>query len=374
MIREERIRQNFIDLARFDSETFHERKIGEYLVKMLRDLGLEVRTDTTDEAYLKKHPDSFPNIYGVLKGTDDREPILFSAHLDTVAPGNGKQVNCSENGILTSEGKTVLGADDISGIVSILEALAVIREEKCGHREIEVLFSPAEEAFCEGTRYLDRSLIRSETAYVLDLDGAVGTAAFAAPTVISFEIEIIGKASHAGFAPEEGINALTIAAEALREIRAGRIDPETTVNFGTISGGTGKNIVPERVRIGGEVRSGDHAAAAAAAGRILDCFRVKAGKAGGTAVGACTEHIRAFALEETEMVVQRFLHAAKAEKLDAKLIKTFGGSDGSRFNEAGIRSLVLACAMEKVHTTGESAKVSELKKAAELVLRLMTMK
>ncbi len=374
MIREERIRQNFIDLVKFDSETFHEKKIGEFLVKKLLYLGLEVRTDTTDEEYLKMHPDSFPNIYGVLKGTHGRDPILFSAHLDTVAPGKGKEVNCSENGILISKGETVLGADDISGIVSILEALSVIQEENLEHGEIEVLLSPAEEAFCEGTRYLDRTLLRSEMAYVLDLDGPVGTAAVSAPSVISFEIELIGRASHAGFAPEKGISALKIAVDSLMELPSGRIDQETTVNFGMISGGTGKNIVPERIRIGGEVRSSSHEAARTTVDQIFRCFRENAGKAGGKAVTDSTEHIRAFALSKTEPVVLRFLEAAAAEKLNAKLLGTFGGSDGSRFNEAGIRTVVLACAMEQVHTTKEFARIGELKRAAELTLRLMTMK
>ena len=110
-----RIVENFIELSGFDSESFHERAIAEYIADRLVSLGVQVRTDTTDEAYLRAHPDSFPNIYGFLPGNTEGEPLLFSAHLDTVAPGNGKRAYVTEKGEILSGGDTVLGADDLSG-------------------------------------------------------------------------------------------------------------------------------------------------------------------------------------------------------------------------------------------------------------------
>ena len=134
-----RIVEDFIMLSRFDSESFHERKIAKYVIGRLVSVGVEIRTDTTNEKYLKTYPNSFPNIYGFLPGNKEGEPILFSAHLDTVSPGNGKKAYITEEGKITSDGDTVLGADDISGIVSILEGLERLKEGNFKHPDIEIL-------------------------------------------------------------------------------------------------------------------------------------------------------------------------------------------------------------------------------------------
>lgn len=368
-----RIVENFIKLSSFDSESFHEREIAKYIIDRLVSLGVEVRTDTTDEEYLKAHPDSFSNIYGFLPGNREGTPILFSAHLDTVSPGNGKRAYVTEEGKITSGGDTVLGADDLSGVVSILEGIERLREENLKHSDIEILFTVAEEPFCEGSKYFDYGILKSRNAYVFDLSGPVGRAAISAPTIISFEIDIEGKGAHAGFAPEEGINALNIAVETLVDFKTGHVDEETTVNFGTIAGGTGKNIVPENVRITGEVRSLNHQKASDEVERILDRFQQNARKAGGIARCCRNDHIRAFKTDENEVVVSRFLRAARSAGIDnPELIATMGGSDGNRFQENGIKTVVLACAMENVHTTREYAVIKELERAAELVLTLMT--
>ena len=68
------------------------------------------------------------------------------------------------------------------------------------------------------------------------------------------------------------INALTISARALSELKTGHTDPETTVNFGVISGGEGRNIVPAEIHMQGEVRSLDHQKALEQANLIRDCF------------------------------------------------------------------------------------------------------
>ena len=71
--------------------------------------------------------------------------------------------------------------------------------------------------------------------------------------------------------------------------------------------------------------------------------------------------------------MQRFMQAAEACGIEkVNLITTFGGSDGNRFNEHGIQTMVLACAMENVHTTSEYVKIEEFVKSAELTVKLMT--
>ena len=123
---------------------------------------------------------------------------------------------------------------------------------------MEIVFTFSEEPYLQGSRHLEYSRIKSRQAYIWDLSGEVGTAALRAPSLFSFEIRLKGRASHAGFSPEEGVHAIVMAAEGIKKIRLGKIGEEMTVNIGLIEGGLATNIVPENCVLKGEVRSLDH--------------------------------------------------------------------------------------------------------------------
>ena len=222
MIDRSRLLSAFEKLVAFDSESFHESAVKDHLRGALEALGLEVTEDDAASALRDRGADA-GNLYGFLPGTRAGAPLLFCAHMDTVAPGRGKRAVVREGGTVTSDGTTVLGADDAAGIAAILEALTVIREESLPHPDLEILFSAAEEPYCRGTSVFDYTLLRSGTAYVLDLTGGIGTAAVRAPSILSLEITVTGKAAHAGCAPEDGINALSIAASALAALPTGQV-------------------------------------------------------------------------------------------------------------------------------------------------------
>lgn len=373
----DRIRDEFFKLTAFDSESFHEKRIASYIKSKLISLGLRVEEDGASEKIARAHPGSdetASNIYAYLKGTKPGDPILFSSHLDTVKPGVGKKAILQEDGTITSDGTTVLGADDVSGLTSILEALTVIQEKHLDHPDLEIFITVSEEPYCEGSRFAEYDRLKAKQGYVLDLDGPVGRAAIAAPSIISLKVEVEGKASHAGFAPEKGINALSIAADALSHIRTGRVYNDITVNFGTIHGGSGRNIVPERITIEGEIRGTEHENALCEAELIRQIFEKSAKKYGGSIQFTVTEHIHSYFVSENSEVVQRFLKAAGDGLQCAKpeCITTYGGSDANRLNEHGIETIVIACAMEKSHSTEEYTVLYELERAAQLTLLLMT--
>ena len=184
------------------------------------------------------------NVYGYLKGTLPGDPILFSAHMDTVRPGIGKKMFLNEaTGKIESGKDTILGADDVTGLVEILEAVRHLQEEKIPYRDIEVIFPIAEELYIKGTDAFDFSQVKAKEAYVLDMGGAPGAAALRAPSLISFTVNMHGKASHAGFAPEQGIHAIRAVSLAISRIEQGQVDEDSTLNIGKISGGEGTNIM-----------------------------------------------------------------------------------------------------------------------------------
>ena len=359
MIDTKRLVSEFCELVSIDSISFQERKMINVLKQKLEELHGEVQED------------SHGNLYAFFKGELSGNPLLFSAHMDTVGPGRSKEAVVLDNGMIVSKGDTVLGADDMAGVVAILEGIKTLKENHIPHRDIEVLFFVSEEAYIQGSQSFDYTIVKAKDAYVLDLSGAIGTASLQEPTLISFQIEVIGKASHAGFAPEAGVSAIAVASQVITKLELGRIDEETTVNIGKIQGGLATNIIPENVKIEGEIRSYDHDKALETLNQICEIFKKTTQTYEAKARQTYQIHLHAYQVSEDERVVQRFLKVCQNLEIPSVLTKTFGGSDNNSFLLNGIRGIVLACGMHNVHTTNEYTTIDDLLKSTTIVMKLM---
>lgn len=376
MIHRSRLVSQFKKMVEFDSETYQEREIADYLTGELKQLGFEVWEDDAGYRLKEKLPEygtAAPtgNLYGFLKGTSNSSPILLSAHMDTVKPGIGKRAVEDEQGMITSEGDTVLGADDLSGIAAILEAVRVIRENNLSHPDIEVLFPVAEENYGKGSQLIDYSKIKSKQAYVFDLSGEIGLAATAAPTLLSFKLEVKGKTAHAGFCPQLGINAIEIAAHAISQLKQGWVDEDTTVNIGKISGGKQTNIVSDECVVLGEIRSLKDHKAMEEWNTLKETFERTAVSCGGSLEIVFEKQIEAYEIRDGEEVVERFKRVCRSLGLKGTTQYTLGGSDNNHFVRNGIRGIVVACGMNEVHTPKEFTTAEELEKSALLALGLI---
>lgn len=358
--------QEFDELVKIDAESLSERKICDVLKEKLENLGFSVREDDASV----KIGGNAGNLYGFLKGTLPGAPVLLAAHMDTVKPGKRKEPVHKE-GRIVSDGATVLGADDVAGIVEILEGVRQSQKQGIPHRDIEVLFCVAEELYTIGSRAFDFNQIQAREAYVLDLSGAVGVAANQAPSLISFEIKVTGRAAHAGFEPEKGIHAIAVMAQIVGAIPQGRRNSQTTCNIGIIQGGTGTNIVPEFCTAKGEIRSFSH-------GEALDCLTmvcetVQRITAQNQAEGEVKHkvHLVAYQIPKESPAVWHFQKACEKLGLEGSLTETFGGSDNNTFAEHGINGLVLSCGMEKAHSVQEYIEEEQLAAGAALVRELI---
>jgi len=377
MIQRSRIVNQFKKMVEFDSETYQEREIADYLAKELEQLGFQVWEDDAGFRLKEKIPSyggAVPtgNLYGFLKGNKDSEPVLLSAHMDTVKPGIGKRAVEDENGKITSEGDTILGADDLSGIAAILEAVRVIRENNLPHPDIEVLFPVAEENYGKGSQLADYIRIKSKQAYVFDLSGEIGLAATAAPTLLSFEIKVKGRTAHAGFCPQLGINAIEIAAKAIAQLKQGWVDEETTVNIGKISGGKQTNIVSDECVVLGEIRSLKDHKAMEQWSKVRAAFEEMASGLKGSCEILFEKQIEAYEIGDEEEVVRRFKEVCASIGLKGTTQYTLGGSDNNHFVRNGIRGIVVSCGMNEVHTPEEYTTAEELERSARLALGLLT--
>ena len=141
MIDKERVLQEFIELVAIPSSGRAERQIADALKRKLTEIGLAVEEDATGA----KIGGNAGNLIARLPGTVAGAPcIMLSAHMDSVEPCSGIRPQ-RKDGVITSAGDTILGADCKSGIVPVLEALRVIGAEKIPHGESLVVFSVAEE-------------------------------------------------------------------------------------------------------------------------------------------------------------------------------------------------------------------------------------
>ena len=375
MINKERLLKEFLHLISFDSESYHERGIGLYLEKELKTLGLEVSVDDANiktSIYHNFDPkNSFGNIYAYLKGNTNGEAILLSAHMDTVKPSINKKA-IIENNLVKSDGNSVLGSDDATGIAIILEALRIIKENNLKHPDIEVVFFTSEEPYCKGSKAFDYKKIKSKIGYVFDLSGKVGNIAISAPTIISFKAELFGKASHAGFNPEDGISSILLLSKLINNVKSGRVANDTTLNFGIIGGGTLNNIVPDYAYVTGEIRSSIHNKAIHEI-KIIEAELKNITKEYNALYELKYDiEIEAYRVKEDELVIKKYKNVMdKLNIKDYKLIDTFGGSDGNNLNKYGIKSVVVANAMNNCHSKDEYFYLDDFYKSALIALHLI---
>lgn len=376
MLNSKRLIKEFETLVHFDCESYHEKEIGKYLVKKFQELGLEVIVDDAPKKLAEKNnvdtSESHGNIYAFLKGNcDTKEPLFLNGHMDTVKPGIHKVPVIHEDGCITSDGTTVLGADDAAAVAEMIELLTIIQEDKLEHGDIEIIIAACEEPFCQGASVFDYSLIKSKTGYTLDLAGKIGGAAISAPTILSFTITVHGKSAHAGFAPEEGIHALKASANAISDIQMGHIDDNTVVNIGTIQGGIQRNSVPDCVVMTGEIRSLIHERAYEEWNKIQNTFEKSCSEINASVDFECTEEVKAYSIKENSTVVKRYTDACKKLGIEVTLSSTFGGSDNHHYTNNGIEGIVIANAMNACHTTSEYTSIQDMTSVVNILLEML---
>jgi tripeptide aminopeptidase len=363
MIRRDRLQTLLLDLVRIDSLSRREGAIAARLERALRALGAEVAYDHAGDAV----GGEVGNLVARFPGTTAAPAFLLCAHMDTVEPGLGVKP-VVDGDVIRSDGTTVLGGDDKSGIAIILECLTVCRERGLPHPPVDVVFTVCEEAGLLGAKHLDLDLLRARRGLVFDSD-AVGVVFTRAPGSHHVEAVIHGRAAHAGMAPEEGVSAIVVAAEAVAAMRLGRIDHETTANLGTIQGGRAINIVPDRVRVVGEARSHDPAKLEAQCAHMRACFEAAARRHPGARVDVRIEPMYAPMSVPDDSSIMRLLRAAARDVGRAvEPAGMGGGCDANVLNHRGLEVVNLGTGMREIHTTHEWLRVSDMVATAEVTL------
>jgi tripeptide aminopeptidase len=371
-INRDRLAQSFVELVKIDSLSKEEARLCRFLKSQLADLGVETLVDGAGEVT----GSDTGNLIGRFKGNRGSQPLLLSAHMDTVAPGIGVRP-VFEEGIFRSSGDTILGADDKAGIAIILEALRCIEEGNLPSGPLELVFSICEEIGLQGAKHLAYDQLTARMGYVLDTRNP-DVIITHAPAANRLRIQIDGKSAHAGAEPEKGINAIALAAKAIAPLKLGRIDDETTCNIGIIEGGVATNIVPAKVVIHGEVRSHDRSKLRAVTDTMVDSFTevVEEAESHGNnnlptlSIGVELD-FDLLSTPDDHAVVKIARQAAANLNRSIYTATSGGGSDANILAQHGIVAGVLGTGCQKVHTVEEQVALDDMVRAARLLVEII---
>lgn len=351
----------FLELVQIDVASKNERAIADVLVKKLTNLGCSVYEDDTGEQI----GGNAGNIYAVLEGSLEGS-ILLSSHMDRIANGIGIKPKCCGSRII-SDGTTILAADDISGIVAILDGLRRIKASRLPHPRIEVLFTVCEEVLVTGSRYLDYTRFQSKIAFVLDSPGRIGRIINGAPCKAQLTFEVKGLPSHAGNAPEKGINAVVAAAKVLSKIKDGRLSPSSTANWSTFEAKGPANVVNAYAIVSGEARSATSEELYAYIGNFSKVCTDTAQETGAEIFPQVNFNYEGFVVEESRPSICLMKKVFEKMQIPILIERGGGGMDANRLNANGIEAIGLATGYAQNHSSSEYIEKDDLIKSGEMV-------
>jgi len=336
----------FLNLCRIDSPSGEEKSVGDYIINYL-----------TSHKIRASH-DAYGNVIAKIAG--EGKPLVLSAHLDTVEPGRGVKP-VVRDGVVRSDGRTVLGADDKAGLTAAIAAAQEAVGQGWRIRPLELVFTRQEETDLDGAYNLDWSQIQASEGLILDGEDAPGRITIASPYIYNVDIRVEGRAAHAGVEPEKGINALAIAADAISELKLGRIDRQTTANIGTLVAGSASNSIPGEAVMRAETRSHSQKSALAQIDVMNRAFKRAVRRRGGAKLDfKSTLACRGYRYDKKDPLIKELKEAMTAHGWTVAWEESCGASDANVWAEKGVKAVEISVGYRDAHTTGEWIKVDDI--------------
>ena len=362
----QRLHDTFVALCRVESPSGHERPCTDHVARELANMGLEVAEDDAGPSAGADAGNLLARIPG--RGADS---VMLCAHLDTVPPTAPIEPILVDGG-WTNSGDGIIGADNKAAVAVMLElARRLAGGDESPEVGLEVLFTVSEENGLHGAKAFDVTRLSSKFGFVFDHATPIGEIVLAAPTYQRLVAELHGRAAHAGLRPEDGRSAIAAAAAAIASMQLGRLDPETTSNVGTISGGTATNVVPERCRVEAEVRGLADQRVEEVVTDMIDRFQDAADAAECDLDMIVERMFTAYRTKPNAPQVELAQRSLSACGYEPRLIVTGGGSDANAFEAAGFPCTNLANGTERNHEPSERVSVDALEGMFEVAIALI---
>jgi tripeptide aminopeptidase len=375
--------------------TGREAKIGKDVVAALKEAGVPARAIRFDGANKKiPVPTETGNLIVDLPGRGrlgNHPRLLFMTHLDTVPLCAGAKPKIQGRKIVNTV-KTALGGDNRTGCGVLVTLAAELAKQNLDHPPLTLLFTVREESGLWGARFVDPKDLGG-VAMGFNYDGrSASYVTVGAVGADRWEVEITGRAAHAGGAPERGISSTLILAEALAEVRRGgwfgkvvHGDKVGTSNVGVVAGlgggsaGDATNVVTDYIHVRGESRSHDSKFFKEITAAYKDAFTKAAagvtnvqGQSGKAKFIAHTDY-HPFRMKENLPVVQRSIAAVKAQGIAPEIRVANGGLDANWLVRHKIPTVTFGAGQNEPHTVDEWIDLKEYEAACGLALQLATM-
>ncbi len=376
--------------------TGQEAAIGKEIVAALREDGVPSSAIAFDDANTRiPEPTQTGNLIVHLPGTARKaeKPILFMTHMDTVPLCAGAKPKIQGKRIVNeNEGTTALGGDNRTGCAVLVTLAAELIAQKLHHPPITMLFTVREESGLFGAKHLNPTTL-DKPSMGFNVDGrSAADVIIGAIGADRWTVDIRGKASHAGVAPEKGISATMVLALAMAEvyeggwfgkvIKDGKTGTSNIGPVGTLDGrsaGDATNVVTDFVHVKGESRSHDakfvreisaafKAAFVNAAGRVKD----HEGRPAKVKFTSRLDYLP-FRLKEDSAVAQKAAEAVRLIGREPNLRITNGGLDANWMVKHGIPTITFGAGQNEIHTVKEFVDLAEFESGCRLALTLATM-
>lgn len=301
---------------------------------------------------------------------------------DIVLPGDPRQVlrpsespalsRCLGHDIVTSDGTTLLGADDKAGVAIIVAVAAyLLRHPEIPHGRLRLAFTPDEE-IGQGTRYFDQAGFGADVAYTLDGAslGQIQDETFSASSAV---ITIRGHNIHPGYAKDKLVNSIKLASQLLARLPADSLSPETTdgrqgyVHPMAIEGGVEQTTLRFIVRDFDTAQLEAHEALLRRLAADLGAQEPRAQVT--VEVSRSYRNMKDY-LQAHPRVVEAAEEAIRRAGLEPRRAFIRGGTDGARLSEQGLPTPNLFTGMHDYHSVREWISVQDMTASAATVVHL----
>ena len=221
-----------------------------------------------------------------------------------------------------------------------------------------------------GVKNLDFSRLSATRGFLLDND-ELETVVIGGPSYITLDVDVEGRAAHAGMEPEKGINAIQAAARAISAMPLGRLDSRSTANVGVIRGGLIRNGVPDKTSFQAECRSLDHPRALEICAQMESTIHREVASAGARVRIQTRVLCEAVAIPEDSPTVQIALKGLAQAGIQARTTFITGFTDASIYNNRGIEMAVIGIGARLEHSTEEHIHVRDMERAVEALTHIL---
>ena len=361
----------FIELINLSSPSGEEGLVADYITQKMTQLNLQVWRDQSGQ----KNQSNTGNVYAYLLVNKNYSTLAFSAHMDTVQKKEDHITPVINGQTITSDGKTILGADNKAGVAVLIEVARLVKTQNLKHNLL-FFFPTREEAGIMGSSFF--CFKQSPLKYIFNVDNSdvPGVFIYQSLGYLNFEINLHGLSAHAAKSYEKGIDAIKASSYLIQKLPLGKnLKSGWSLNIGVINGGTSTNVVCDQVILKGEMRAFKPSTLGKLQNSIKEICQSVSQKTHTTINFDIDQesYIPPFNGSLHSEILNLCTKACSSSHLKYVPQSSFSTSDANFFHSLGIPVVSLSRGGENAHSVNEKIKISHMTDSVKLILSLINL-